>query len=428
MDAIRKQIMPNVQLTCVTTDKFKASYFSVYLLQQLNKENASQNALIPNVLRRGCAKYPDMESMAAALNDLYGALIEPVVRLAGEIQCTGFISNFVDDKYIPGETSLLERVVGLVGDVLLAPVTKGGNLMDDYVASEKEKQCEKIRSTLNDKITYSLLRLREIMFKDEDLGVNVLGSVQSTERITPAGLTKHYKSILEGSEIQMFYCGSSDPERVEAAVLEAFKILPRRKIADEAATQVRISCPEAGYHVEKLDVTQGKLSLGFRLGEIMQSPDLAAITVFNAVYGGGISSKLFLNVRERLSLCYYASSMIDRHKGVMYVISGIEFKKYDEALSEILDQLEAVKKGEISSEELDGAKKVVSSSLKAALDSAASLDAFYLGQAVDGLDFGLEEYAALTEKVTKEEVEKIARSVCLDTVYFLRNKQEVPEI
>ena len=143
MDAIRKQIMPNVELTCITTDKFKASYFSVYLLQQLNRENASLNALIPNVLRRGCAKYPDMESMAAALNDLYGAAIEPVVRLAGEIQCTGFISNFVDDKYIPGETSLLERVIGLVGDVLLAPVTKGGNLLDDYVASEKEKQCEK---------------------------------------------------------------------------------------------------------------------------------------------------------------------------------------------------------------------------------------------------------------------------------------------
>lgn len=428
MDAIRKKIMPNVELTCVTTDKFKSSYFSVYLLQQLNKENASKNALIPNVLRRGCARYPDMESIAAALNDLYGASIEPVVRLAGEIQCTGFISSFVDDKYIPGETTLLESVTGLVGDLLLTPVTKGGNFLAEYVSSEKEKQCEKIRSTLNDKVSYSLLRLKEIMFKDEDLGVNVLGSVQSTEKITPLMLTKHYKSILEGSEIQMFYCGSADPERVEAAVREAFRILPRRETPDETFTQVRINCPEPRYNTEMLDVTQGKLSLGFRLGEIMYTPNLAAITIFNAVYGGGVTSKLFMNVRERLSLCYYASSMIDRHKGVMYVISGIEFNKYDEALGEILAQLEAVKRGELSTEELEGAKKVISSSLKAAMDSASSMDSFYLSQAIEGLDFGLEEYANLTEDVTEEEVVKIARSVCLDTVYFLRNKQEVPQI
>ena len=120
-------------------------------------------------------------------------------------------------------------------------------------------------------------------------------------------------------------------------------------------------------------------------------------------------------------------SLIDRHKGVMYVISGIEFNKYDEALGEILAQLEAVKKGEISPEELDGAKKYVSSSLKSALDSASSLDSFYLSQAVEGLDYGIEEFTALVEKVNREDVEKIARSILLDTVYFLRNKREVPQ-
>ena len=142
MNAIRKAIMPNVELTCVTTDKFKASYFSIYLLQQLNKENASLNALIPNVLRRGCAKYPDMESMAAALNDLYGAVIEPVMKLAGEIQCTGFVSSFVDDRYIPG-SSLLERAIGLVGCASGA-CNKGSTCLKS-VASKKTVR--KIRSS-----------------------------------------------------------------------------------------------------------------------------------------------------------------------------------------------------------------------------------------------------------------------------------------
>lgn len=425
MNANRKVIMPNVELTCVTTDKFKASYFSVYLLQQLDRENASKNALIPSVLRRGCARYPDMESIAAALDELYGTTVEPLVATAGEIQCIGFISGFVDDKYIPGEGSLLERAVGLVGELLLTPVTKGGHFREDYVDSEKEKLCEQIRSALNDKISYSLQRMKEIMFKDEDFGVNKLGSVHTAQEITPEMLTGHYKSILEGSEIQMFYCGSADPARVEAAVQDAFGILPRREDVDDTCTAIRVNCEEAGYHTEMLDVTQGKLALGFRLGDAMYSPDYAAITVFNALYGGGISSKLFLNVREKLSLCYYASSMIERHKGVMIVLSGIEFNKYEEALEEILVQLEAVKNGEITQEEFDGAVKYVVTTIKSKMDSAISIDSFNLSQAIEGLDYGLEEYATLVEKVTIDDVIKIAQSVCLDTVYFLRDKQEV---
>ena len=423
-NAVRKTIMPNVELTCVTTDKFKTGYFSVNLLNQLSAKDASKNALIPSVLRRGCAKYPDMESLAAALNELYGTTIEPVVRTKGEIQCSGFITAFADDKYLPGENDLLERVIGLTGEILLAPVTRGGLLQADYVNSEKENLCDQIRSSLNDKRTYSLVRLKEIMCAEEAFGVDRLGTVAATEKITPIMLTKHYKKILENSEIQMFYCGTADFSRVETAVLHAFSILPRGEADAGIGTQIRLDCGEVKYHTESLDVTQGKLALGFRLGETMYTPDYAAITVFNAIFGGSVTSKLFLNVREKLSLCYFASSSIEKHKGVMLVSSGIEFDKYQEALDEILAQLSAIRSGDITGQELEGAKKYVITTLKASMDSAMALDSFYLGQAVEGLDFGLEEFAAFVERISIEDAVAVAKSVCLDTVYFLKGNQE----
>jgi predicted Zn-dependent peptidase len=416
--------MPNVELTCVTTDKFKTGYFSVNLLNQLSGSDASKNALIPSVLRRGCMKYPDMESLALALNELYGAAVEPIVRTRGEIQCTGFVSAFADDKYLPGESNLLERVIGLTGEILLAPVTRGGLLQVEYVNSERENLCDQIRSSLNEKRAYSLRRLKELMCADEAFGVDRLGTVAAAEKITPIMLTKHYKKTLESAEIQMFYCGSADMSRVEAAVQSAFNILPRGAVDTGIGTQIRLDCGEAKYHTESLDVTQGKLALGFRLGETMYAPDYAAITVFNALYGGSVTSKLFLNVREKLSLCYYASSSIEKHKGVMLVSSGIEFDKYQQALDEILAQLEALKKGDITPQELDGAKKYVITSLKASLDSASDMDNFYLGQAVEGLNFGLEEFAAYVERVTAEDAIAVAKSVCLDTVYFLNGMRQ----
>ena len=179
---------------------------------------------------------------------------------------------------------------------------------------------------------------------------------------------------------------------------------------------------EPRYYEERMDVTQGKLVLGFRLGECMEEPDRAAIHVFNALYGSGATSKLFLNVREKLSLCYYASSAVVLRKGLMLVSSGISFENFEPAKAEILAQLEAVKNGDITDEELLWAKRAVASDLRAALDSQGELEGYWLSQALDGLDYGPNELAALVEDVTKEDVIAIARSVELDLVYFLRGE------
>ena len=176
---------------------------------------------------------------------------------------------------------------------------------------------------------------------------------------------------------------------------------------------------EPRYFEERMDVTQGKLVLGFRLGECMEDPDRAAIHVFNAVYGSGATSKLFMNVREKLSLCYYASSAVILRKGLMLVSSGISSENFEAAKAEILAQLEAVKNGDISDDELLWAKRSVASDLRASMDSQGELEGFWLSQAIDGADYGPLELAELAENVTKEDIMRIAASVELDMVYFL---------
>lgn len=424
---IREEILPGVFLTCLQTDKFKTGLLSVNLLTRLCREEAAQNTLIPSVLRRGTVYHPDMDALAARLDGLYGARIEPYARKLGEIQAVGLWADFVDDAFLPDEgVTLLEDICALLGEVLLSPNTRGGLFLPQYVESEKEKLLEDIRARVNDKMAYCRARLTELMCAAEDYAVDVLGTEDTAENIGYVALTKRYKALLASAPVEIFYCGSADADRVTAALRDALMTLPRGEIDYELGTDIRMNALED--HVrrvtEVMDVTQGKLAIGFRLGECMENPDHAALRVMNAVYGGGLTSKLFVNVRERMSLCYHVSSGLDLMKGLMLVISGIEPENYDEALDEILRQLDAMRRGEITDEELSSAKTALVSDLRAVSDSAGLLESFWLSQNLQGLEYGPDELAALVEDVTAEEVAAIARSVECDMVYFITGPEE----
>lgn len=422
MKATTEIVMPNVVLTCITTEKFKTGCLSVNLLTPLCRETASMNAAIPCVLKRGTATLPDMATISTRLDSLYGARISPTVRKKGEIQVIGFTSDFADDAFIPEQGSNLENISALLGEMLLMPNTHGGLLRKEYVESEKEKLIERIRGSINDKRSYSMRRLAELMCSMEDYSVYKLGTEADVENITSQSLSRHYRELLASSPIEIFYCGSAEPARVKAALKKAFATLPRNGEEPDIGTEIRMNSLEANprYFKDELDVTQGKLAIGFRLGDCMQNPDTAAIKVFNAVYGGCVTSKLFMNVREKLSLAYFASSIVDLHKGILAVSSGIEFDKYDAALSEIFAQLEAVKNGSFSDEELQAAKRAVAGAYRSTEDSLGALEDFYLSQALTGPDCSPSELAALAEDVSKEEVVSIAAGVECDAVYFLR--------
>lgn len=426
MEFNRTELMPGVFLSHLRSDKFKTACMSVTLLTQLRRETAAMNAVIPFVLRRGTTRYRDMEQLSRRMDELYGAAVEPVVRRIGEIQCIGFYGSFPEPDYLPGGEALLGDTCALMAQLLLDPVTRGGLLLPQYVDSEREKLLDIIRSRMNDKRSYALTRCIEEMCCYEDFAVSRFGSESEAENIHYKKLTRHYRELIQTCPVEIFYCGKTDFKAVSAAMRDAFSAMPRGEIDYDIGTDLRMNAVEdhVRFVEEEMDVTQGKLVLGFRLGECMEEPDIPALYVFNAVYGSGATSKLFMNVREKLSLCYYASSAVYLHKGIMLVSSGIEFDKLDAARDEILAQLDSVRRGEITGDELRSAKKSVASDLRAVQDSIGELEGFYLSQALDGLDYGPAELAALAEDVTKEDVQAIAESIECDLIYFLKGSGE----
>ena len=426
MEFNRTELMPGVFLSHLRSDKFKTACMSVTLLTQLRRETAAMNAVIPFVLRRGTTRYRDMEQLSRRMDELYGAAVEPVVRRIGEIQCIGFYGSFPEPEYLPGGEALLGDTCALMAQLLLDPVTRGGLLLPQYVDSEREKLLDIIRSRMNDKRSYALTRCIEEMCCYEDFAVSRFGSESEAENIHYKKLTRHYRELIQTCPVEIFYCGKTDFKAVSAAMRDAFSAMPRGEIDYDIGTDLRMNAVEdhVRFVEEEMDVTQGKLVLGFRLGECMEEPDIPALYVFNAVYGSGATSKLFMNVREKLSLCYYASSAVYLHKGILLVSSGIEFDKLDAARDEILAQLDSVRRGEITDDELRSAKKSVASDLRAVQDSIGELEGFYLSQALDGLDYGPAELAALAEDVTKEDVQAIAESIECDLIYFLKGSGE----
>ena len=425
MELTRTEIMPGVWLNHLRADKFKTACLSLSLLSQHRRETAAMNALIPSVLRRGTARYPDLDALSARLDELYGTAVEPVVRRIGEIQAVGFYASIPEGAFLPAGEDVLRPACELLGQLLLSPNTRGGLLLPQYVDSEKEKQLELIRSRINEKRGYALFRCLEEMCCCEDFAVSRLGGESECESINYKKLTRQYHTLLQTSPIEIFYCGRADKKQLIRAMKDALTTLPRGEIDYDIGTDVRMNAlePQPRFVEERLDVTQGKLVMGWRLGACMEEPDLAALYVFNAVFGSGSTSKLFVNVREKRQLCYYASSLVDTHKGLLLVSAGIDFDRLDDTREEILSQLAAMGRGEITDEELDAARRGLASELRMFTDSQGELEGFYLAQILDGLDYGPMELAALVETVTKDEIAEIARGVECDMIYFLRGEE-----
>lgn len=415
----RTELLPGVFLTCVQSEKFKTGCLSISLLRPLRREEAAANALLPAVLLRGCEGCPDMREISAFLDGYYGASVGSLVRKKGEVQTTGFYAAFLEDRYALDGEPILAPMVEFVCRLLLHPVTENGAFVSAFVDGEKQNLINTMEARINNKRSYVVSQLLRTMCKDEAYGLPRLGDVEEVEPITAKSLYDHYRHILAHSRMEIFYHGSCDADTVADLLKTGLSDLPRGE-ADTFSTVIVDKAETVQTKREVLDVTQGKLAMGFRLGctadDVERYP---AALMMNAVFGSGVTSKLFLNVREKMSLCYYASSTIEKFKGVMVVSSGIEFDKFEVARDEILHQLELTRQGEITEEELEGARIALLSSLKTGMDSPGRLDDYALGQAILGQEGTMADLAKALETVTAEQVAEAARRVTLDTVYFI---------
>ena len=415
----RHLLTDNVYLTYVPSEKFKTSFLSAQMAMPLSKETAALNALLVNVLSRGTSRCPDMDALGRELDMLYGARLDPTVRRKGENQLFGFVASCIDDKYLSSGEKLLEPLTDLLGEMLCSPALQDGRLNPSYVDSERANLIDEIRSIVNDKRVYAARRLLEEMCAGEPYSVRLMGSAEDMERITPEALDSHYRAVLPQGRLELFYCGSAPLERVAGAFTRAFARLPRQGLLEPAATTRRSAPPEPRVVTEEMDVSQGKLGMGFRT----QCPDVPANLMLDAMFGGTSTSKLFLNVREKLSLCYYAGSSYHRLKGLVTVSSGIECENYERAVSEISAQLEALKAGAWEDWELQGARSSLLNSLRSIEDSAGAMEDFIMGQTISGLKETVPDLIEAIGSVTGARIQAAAQALELDTIYFLKGKE-----
>ena len=414
-------IAPGVTLRAMQSDKFKTGCFSINFLRQHNKENASIDALLPSVLLRGTEKYPDMQQITARLDELYGSAVGTLVRCKGEAKLFGFYAEFLEDQFVP-EGGIFTGILDFLDQLLYHPYTEDSCFCHRYVEGEKRNLINALEAVINDKRSYATRRLLHHMCPEEDYRIHRLGSVEDVEKITARDLWEHYQYVLRNCSIEIFYGGRLTPQEAAAAFAPMFA---HRKDApwEETHTKLVPVASQVREISESMKVSQGKLVMGLRIDLDPTDPEYVAMNLLNGILGVGMTSKLFTNVREKRSLCYYASSTYNRFKGIMFISAGIDFEDYEVAKDAILAELEACKRGDITPEELESARIQHLSALYAALDAPNRLDDFFVGQAISPT-VDLPQQIEMIKALTVQELAAVANKLTLDTVYFLKGVEE----
>lgn len=409
-----------IGITCITTEKFKSAVLRVCFLLPLGGEGAACQSVLPFVLRRGTSRLLDMTAIGAELDALYGARIEPMVRREGETLAVGFVADVIDETYARNGDQLTEKVIALLMELLYSPYLFEGAFCPDYTASEVSNVLDRIAAQKNNPRSYAPQRLIEEMCRDEAFGSPSWGSEEAVRAVTAQSLYAAYTHMLQNARMELFYCGSMQPEAV-SALFEAHLQDTVPQNVYEPYTEI-LAMPKGAPREarETLPVAQGKLSMGFRTGgNSLISGDSMAYWVFSVLYGGSMTAKLFLSVRETLSLCYYASAQFVSQKGIMMVNSGIENENFAVARDEILRQLDLCKAGEITMDEIGAAQKALTGAWKSVLDDPLQLEHYWLVQRIAGILQSPEERLSEVQKVTYDRVVRAAQQTTLDTVYFL---------
>ncbi len=412
------QLFPGITLRCFPDDRFKQGCLSLQIVRPMGAEEAALNALLPAVLLRGSTGSPDMRRITLRLDDLYGASVGTCVRRVGDYQTTGLYCSFVEDRFAMEGDAVFVPAAEFLCELMFSPLLENGAFCDDFVRGEKINLISTIESQRNDKRAYAMEKLMEYMCSEDSFGVPRLGTIDQVEAITPQSLYSHYRSILRQSPIEIFYVGSRDRETVAQTLRTLLAKLERDYVNLPAQTPFRGG--RQGEYTQCMDVNQGKLCMGFVTPTVNTCPAFAAMQVCNTIFGGGMTSKLFMQLREKMSLCYAIGSGYHGVKGIVTVAAGIDCANKDVAQAEILHQLEKIAAGEITPEELEAAKRALRTSLLSLHDSPGAIESFYATAALSGLPYTREAYIRAVEQVTVEQVAQQAALLQLRTVFFLQ--------
>ncbi|MBQ4130785.1 MAG: insulinase family protein [Clostridia bacterium] len=418
-------IADGVEGLFIENHRFSTTHISVNLYLPLNADALAANALLPYVLSSCCKEYPDFISLNLRLSELYGAEVGGIADKIGDTQVLKFFSFSVEDALVPDAAELTAEASNLLFSMIFEPSVKNGSFLEADVERERRLTLEKIAGIINDKRTYAISKITAEMYKGEAFGELKTGSFEAVKAVTGEDLFKAWQKVISAAKIRIQVVGKALPDglfdslkqRLSGFNRKPTELLPSRpKKANSTPTVIE----------EKMDVSQGKLVMGFCTDLVGNDIDTASLAVFADLFGGGPYSKLFKNVREKLSLCYYCAARPNRTKGYLLVDSGVEPKNAELAEKEILNQLEDIKNGNIDAEDFAASIRSIKDTLLCLNDSQAALDNWYSMRLSDRL-ISPEDYAAAIERVTVEDVISAAKNYTLDTVYKIMPMEDKGE-
>ena len=413
-------LLPGVTLRTCRDSRFKQGCLSFQFLRQMNENEAHLNALLPSVMLRGTVPHPDLRSITRHLDDLYGASIGPLVRRLGDWQTTGFYLSFLDDRFAMAGDRVAAGMTAFLEETLTQPLLRSGSFVEEIVESEKKNLISTIESELNNKGAYAMGRMLRTMCREDSFGIPRLGTVEKVAAIQPQKLYDHYLRIRRESPVEIFYVGSMESGEIAALLKPMIEKWERNPLSLPA--QTALTPGESFQKTETMEISQGKLCLGLTTPITSREGNYAAMMVLCTIFGSGMTSKLFMNVREKLSLCYSIGASYYGTKGILTVSAGIDFDKEQLTREETLRQLEACRNGEITAEELNAAKESICSGIRSTHDSPGAIEAYYCTTILTGSRRSADEYLEQIRQVTLEDVVAAARSLTLRGSYFLRGE------
>lgn len=413
------EIKKGIKFHEIETNKFKTNLLAVFLSLPLNRETVTKNALLAAVLRRGTAKAQTQEIISKNLEEMYGASFDCGIEKTGDSHIIKFYLESINDEFLPQKEELLKRSFEILFDIIFNPFVENGKFKEEYVQGEKENLKQIIDGKIDNKGSYALERCIEEMYKGKAYGLYKFGYKEDLEKITSKELYNYYKEVIQNCKIDIFVSGKL-PKDVINMVKENEHInkLSEREVNIKDEEKEKIEKEQV--IEESMDITQGKLVIGLDVNSNIENVNYITMC-YNTILGGGANSKMFQNVREKASLAYTVGSNYLKRKQNILIRAGIEIENYKKALDIINKQLEDMKNGNFTDEDMQNAKNLIIATIENIPEEQDTEISYYFGQELANLNVSVEEYKNKIENVTKEQIVEVANSVTTNTIYFLKN-------
>ncbi len=401
-------------------DKFKTANLRVFFVTPLNRHTASMNTLSSMILRRGTKRHPTLQKLTSALEDLYGASLETSTMKFGETHVLSADIEFVCPKYLTEGEKILDQFISMLYEVIFEPCSEGDGFCREYFEQEKSNLRELIRSQVNQKTQYAVTRCIEEMCKEEPFGVGKYGKEADLESADPVSLMKHYTEVISHFPVYIFAVG--DMGNGEKPLIEKFSRLctgTRQQIPPVVSKDAPLEVRRVR---EYMPVSQARLVIGYRTNIRRSDPRYAALVLFDGLLGAFPHSKLFQNVREREGLAYYVFSKIEPIKGILVASAGVDETNLDRTIELVSTEVNNIKRGQFSEDELEYTKKAVENRLLSAMDSHPGRILSQFEGIVSGKLEQPEELLLAVRRVNRDEIIEAANLVAIDTIYTLSGR------